>query len=207
MTDAFIYGVFMGLVLTVFVGPGFFILMQTSILKGMKAALFLEAGFVLSDLMCIVLSYFGIAQLLQRPEYKTIAGITGGLILILFGILSIVLKDKQPADKSLKINTTKGIQLIIKGFFFNSSVPSVIVFWIASVSLAVTQFNESKTKIIIYFTGIVLTYVLFDLLKIYGAAKTRKFFAGNRMIKIKKGIGIALILFGLIVIIRIFVSG
>ena len=55
MTSAVLEGVLMGLFLSVFVGPVFFLLIETSINKGIREAFIMDAGVILSDIAWIIL--------------------------------------------------------------------------------------------------------------------------------------------------------
>ncbi len=204
MSEALLQGIFFGLVLTIFVGPVFFMLIKTSVSQGIKAALILDAGIVFSDICCIALSYFGMAQLLQEPKYKIIFGVVGGILLMAYGAHSIFAKPKVETIVGAKgITGAHGIKLFVKGFIFNTSVPSVIFFWIATVTLAITEFNNETSKVVVYLSTVVLTYFAFDVLKIYLASKAKKFFSGERQHIIRKVAGIALIIFGGVIIYKV----
>ncbi len=201
MFDALLQGIFLGIVLTIFVGPVFFLLIKTSVHQGIKAALILDAGIVFSDICCIALSYFGLAQLMQNPQYSFVFRIAGGIMLIAYGVYTIMAKDKPHDAPVIKgISKAHGIKLFLKGFAFNSSVPSVIFFWIGTVTLALGQFENQQGKTILYLSAVVLTYLVFDILKIYLASKAKKLFTGNKQHIVKKVAGIALIIFGAIII-------
>jgi threonine/homoserine/homoserine lactone efflux protein len=200
MYDAILQGVFLGIVLSIFVGPIFFLLIKTSVHHGVKAALILDAGIIFSDLCCIVLSYFGLAQLMQNPDYSFIFRIIGGIMLVAYGTYTLLAKDKQQDAPVIKgITKGHGIKLFVKGFVINTSVPSVLFFWIGTVTLALGQFENQQTKTILYLSSVVVTYVSFDILKIYLASKAKKLFTGNKQQSIKKVAGIALIIFGLFI--------
>ncbi|HCN11896.1 MAG TPA: lysine transporter LysE, partial [Chryseobacterium sp.] len=49
----------------VFIGPIFFLLIETSFSRGPKHALALDLGVVLADVLCIVASYFASGDLVQ----------------------------------------------------------------------------------------------------------------------------------------------
>jgi len=207
MFDALIQGLFLGLVLTVFVGPVFFMLVQTSVSQGIKAALILDAGIVLSDISCIVFSYFGMAQVLENPSYRIPFGIAGGVIMVGYGVYTMISKAKKPTASSLKgISKAHGVKLFVKGFVFNTSVPSVIFFWIGTVSLAIAQFKNEKLKVIIFLSTVVMTYFAFDILKIYLASKAKKFFSGEKQHVVKRIAGIALIIFGAVIIYKVIIK-
>lgn len=85
-------GVLMGLTLALVFGfgPGFFSLIQTSINRGFKSALLLDLGIVLNDVMIVALMLMSSIQVhLNNDKRMVYAGISAGIILIIFGILLI----------------------------------------------------------------------------------------------------------------------
>ena len=55
--DLILKGVVTGFVLSIMIGPVFFVLLETSIKKGVRAALALDLGVLLSDLLYILIAY------------------------------------------------------------------------------------------------------------------------------------------------------
>lgn len=104
----FISGAILGLSLaTVFgLGPAFFTLIQTSINKGFKRALFLDAGILLSDIAVVVLIMMTSIQLDFSNGNKNIliAGIAAGLIIIVFGISTYRTKPERVIERSKRQN-------------------------------------------------------------------------------------------------------
>ena len=56
--DLILNGVFFGIFISFLVGPAFFILIETSIKKGFKSAVFLDVGILLSDALYLIASLF-----------------------------------------------------------------------------------------------------------------------------------------------------
>jgi len=59
--NALLIGFFMAFM----IGPVFFMLIQTSILKGARAAIVFDLGVILGDISFILLSYYGSRSLLE----------------------------------------------------------------------------------------------------------------------------------------------
>ena len=55
----------LGFFLSFMIGPVFFILLETSVIKGFRAAISFDAGVVLSDVLFIMIAYF------SRVEFKS----------------------------------------------------------------------------------------------------------------------------------------
>lgn len=199
MIAALFQGIFLGCVLSALIGPVFFLLIQTSIKKGFRAAMFLELGIFASDAFCVWLCYMGLADIVQNPEYEKAIAIIGGSILIAFGIASIFshkkMENANPEEIKIKIP-----RLILKGFFFNISNPSVILFWIGSVGVAISQFNSQKGDIFTYFCGTLVTLLGIDILKAYLAIKIKAVLTPKIFDTVNKIAGIIIIGFGVYLI-------
>jgi threonine/homoserine/homoserine lactone efflux protein len=86
MIKVFLGGLLLGLILSVTLGPAFFTIIQTSIDRGFKRALYISIGVALSDIVLIFISFFGLSTILQAGNNQVYIAIAGGVILILFGI-------------------------------------------------------------------------------------------------------------------------
>ena len=64
----FIPAIPIGIVLAFTIGPVFFTVLETSISKGIKAAIFVDIGVVLSDVMFFVIAFFSTNSLLKSIE-------------------------------------------------------------------------------------------------------------------------------------------
>ena len=65
----------LGLILSIMPGAVFFVLLETSVIKGFKAALAFDLGAITSDVVFILIAYFSSYQLLAKikdepAEYK-----------------------------------------------------------------------------------------------------------------------------------------
>ena len=60
-----------GIVLAFTIGPVFFTVLETSISKGVKAAIFVDIGVVLSDVMFFIIAFFSTNSLLKSIEENT----------------------------------------------------------------------------------------------------------------------------------------
>ena len=86
MFDAILEGLELGLLLSMMIGPVFFALVTTSMDQGFKQAAILAFGVFLSDLVYVLVTYFGIQALTFIPNVELYLGFFGGLLLIGFGI-------------------------------------------------------------------------------------------------------------------------
>jgi threonine/homoserine/homoserine lactone efflux protein len=167
--------------------------------------MYLEAGIIINDAFCILISYLGLAQVFQNPKVSYYVGIAGGLMLIFIGIKTYF-SHRNVGTKLLEVNRTSPRKLMIRGFLVNMGNPSVLFFWLGAVGIAVSQFGDKPNSafyILVYFSGTLVTYFGFDILKIYLAHKVKKFLTPKMFSIINKIAGIVIFIFGVILLIRV----
>ena len=98
MINIIIHGVSLGLLLSIMIGPVFFLLLNTSIKKGFKPAAYLAAGVALSDMMFIIIAYYGSTLIGTVNKSNSKIGWIGGLLLITFGLISIFKKTSAQSE-------------------------------------------------------------------------------------------------------------
>lgn len=211
----FIQAFGIGFLLSIMVGPVFFVLLETSITKGIKAALALDFGVLLSDVVYILIAVTFMEQIkgMDTAANKMIFGLVGGTIFILYGIYTLWKKtdlaQEAIADAEAEVfqpigQTKDYIVLGIKGFLLNFANPLVVFYWLSVASFA-NQFEPNKSGIawVFLFLGIVLiTFFGIDVLKILGAKKLRPLVNQKLLNSLNKVIGIIFCLFGIFLILQ-----
>jgi threonine/homoserine/homoserine lactone efflux protein len=167
-------GLALGLFLAIQLGPSLFALIQTGSKKGFKPGLGLAFGILISDIIYVILSYLGIAQLFDNPESKQQIGFAGGVILIIFGLMSIFQK-KESKKEMADINEVSVPLYIVKGFFLNFLNPAVFLLWILYVGVVSSDKDFTQMHIAIFFMVTLSTVFVADTLKAYYANKISKY--------------------------------
>ncbi len=213
-------GIIIGLSLALVMGfgPSFFTLIQTSINRGFKSAMLLDFGIVLNDVMIVCLMMMTNLQFNITDEKNlTLAGISASIILIIFGIYTFNLSPQKIIKISESNNLTiekmnekfddepSWIVYISKGFVINIFNPFVWIFWITCVATASSNYGGNKNSLILFFIGVFSTVLFFDIIKAAGAYSLKKFFTESMLKRLNQITGVALILFGLYLIIRVLV--
>lgn len=197
--DLILKGVFTALILSIFIGATFFMLIETSITRGFRAALWFDLGVISCDALIITTVFFFEAWINRMLVHSVYFNIAGGLAFIGFGINYILSRRKE----DFKFKARTGIlKLVLNGFFINLLNPSVVVFWLGSVAIAITQFRLTGKQAFVYF-GVTLGVVaLTDAVKAYFAYRLSRFMNPSvlRIIYIFSG-GLMIVL-GLIILIR-----
>jgi len=204
MINDILAGLPWGLFLSFMVGPVFFILLETSITKGFRAAIVFDLGVVLGDIFFIAIAYLGSYRLIQSLKDKPALFIFGGIIMLAYGIISFIkLKnvekiDDEEIDRDI-IKRNYG-SLFIKGFLLNVINIGVLGFWLAVIISVGPKLEMQNSRMITFFTSVIVTYLLVDCLKILLAKQLKTKMTPTNIIKIKKGISIVLMIFGLVLI-------
>lgn len=205
MIEAVISGVILGGVLALLVGPVFFMIINTSIKKGFLPASMLALGVLLSDGMYVALTYFGSSLLFYLKEYDKIVGISGGLLILAFGVFTFFKEASVKADALEVIDDSKTRVIdIVKGFSMNTLNPSVLLFWLGVAGTITVNDQFIGTKALAFYSGTLGMVFGTDLLKAYVASKLKGLITGKFLMWMNRVSGIALAAFGIYMIINIF---
>ncbi|WP_347051402.1 LysE family translocator [Flavobacterium olei] len=204
MINDILAGLPWGLFLSFMVGPVFFILIETSITKGFRAAMAFDFGVVLGDIFFIGIAYLGSYRLIQSLKDKPALFIFGGIIMLAYGIISFLkLKnnekmDDEEIDRDI-IKRNYG-SLFIKGFLLNVINIGVLGFWLAVIISVGPKLEMQNSRMFTFFTSVIIAYLLVDCIKIVLAKQLKSKMTPTNIIKIKKAISIVLMIFGLVLI-------
>jgi threonine/homoserine/homoserine lactone efflux protein len=206
MINDIVTGIPWGIFLSFMIGPVFFILIETSITKGFRAALAFDLGVVLGDVFFIGVAYLGSYRLISSLKDKPALFIFGGIVMVAYGIISFVKLKKQSKiqyeaieDEIIKKNYGS---LFVKGFFLNVINIGVLGFWLAIIISVGPKLEMQTPRMLTFFTSVILTYLVVDCLKIVLAKQLKSKLTPTNILKIKKGISIVLIVFGLVLMVQ-----
>lgn len=208
-----------GFLLSIMIGPVFFVLLEISITKGFKSAMIFDAGVLLSDLFYIVISLFFAYQLKGLGDVKNnlILSLLGGTLFISYGVYNLFFKqvtmgtgalDEELLDSEEKANkSTKNkdnSMLVLKGFMLNLLNPGVVIYWLAIIAKGfdVVAPYESDAHIVIFITIILITFFGIDCLKAYVANKIKPLVTVKLLRGLNRLIGFVFLGTGIFLILR-----
>lgn len=207
-------GIVFGIIISFMLGPAFFILLETSIKKGFKAAIFLDLGILLSDAIYLLAAFFVAEKiniwLTTNSFVKYIAGsvfITLGITFIYKNLLQIKKTNVAARDvKEIEAVKTNIIiypfQLIIKGLGLNAINPGVLIFWIAASTYATKELNLGDLQLISFFGITLLTMFMVDILKIYFSSRLKEKLNNKVLSIIGMLIGCLMVFFGVAICLK-----
>lgn len=195
LTDGFLTGLW----LSMSFGPVFFMLIQTSVNKGLKSAAYFDAGVFSSDIIYIILAYFGAAIILANATYEKWIAIIGGIILVVVGMAPLFAKqEKEPnTDELKKVSGLGHFGLFSKGFAINFLNPAVLFIWFGAAALSFSRYEGRTGVIILYFATALITYFGIDVAKVFLAVKLKRFLNPKALMFINRIAGLVIMVFGL----------
>lgn len=201
MINEYLNAVLLGFGLAFMVGPVFFTLIETSITKGVRAAITFDLGVVLADILFITLSYYGSISILEKIQDDPRIFLVGGIALVGYGLFTIFHKKTRNivTDEDLVVvENNNYLGLFFKGFFLNAINFGVLAFWLAIVIAVSTNFQMNSSKVFNYFALVVVSFLITDLMKILAAKQLKTKMTPVVLRKIRYALGIFFIVFGVI---------
>lgn len=206
MINDILSGIPWGIFLSFMIGPVFFILLETSIIKGFRAALFFDLGVVTGDIIFIGIAYLGSFRLIQSLKDKPALFIFGGILMLAYGVISFISLHKEKRINTKKIDNEiikkDYLGLFMKGLFLNIINIGVLGFWLAVIISVGPKLEMQTSRMMTFFTTVIIIYLLVDCIKILLAKQLKSKMTPSNILKIKKGISIVLMVFGLVLIVQ-----
>lgn len=202
--NSLLEGLILGLTLAFFFGFGatFFALIQTGIHRGFTKGFFLAIGIFLNDLFLVSISILGAHAIMNNVKEYQLLGILGGLLLIVFGIVSYRHKTEFNSEVEVHKNEPHFFTFIAKGFFMNLANPFVWIFWPTVVLGVAAPFMTDTRDMILFFSGTLSVVFFSDVTKVYLASRIKRFITIRFLSIVNRGVGISLIIFGIALIVR-----
>lgn len=187
----------------VFIGPIFFLLIETSFSRGPKHAIALDVGVVLADILCIVAAYFASADIVylidKHPGFYRITA----MIIFVYGIYMMVTKTQMHIPNEDKFINQNYFKTFLNGFLFNLLNVGVILFWLVTVISVRNQYPDTS-GFTLYLGIVIATYLLVDMIKIFLAKQFHYKLTQNLANAIRRGVGIILIIFSFLIFLQSF---
>ena len=200
----FLPAVPLGVLLSFSFGPLFFILLETSISKGIKQAFFIDVGVVAADITFFSVAYFGASKLITEENQPALF-VLGGVLLSSYGMLSFFKtykkRKKQQKGKVRVIETPNLFSLAVKGYLLNIINVAVLFFWTGVLFVIGPKFEMETGKTWLFFLATVSTYILVNLCKYYFASKLKTKLTDSILYKMKQVLNFFVFVFGVYLVV------
>ena len=175
-------------------GPVFWVLLETSITKGFKAAVAFDLGVMFADVCFIGVCYLGSFQLLEDDQNRQGLFVLGGTILLLYGLFSWVNRNKKSKDQpEIQESKENYFGLAAKGFAINILNVGVFIFWGGVTIVSSPASGKSFTSFVLFFSIVLLSYFITDLLKISVANRFKSLLTGKGIVIVNSLVSLILI--------------
>jgi len=183
MNSIFTY-VFLGISMAAPIGPVKSVLLNTGIKSGFFHAWFFSLGALTTDIMYMLVVYFGVGQFIESPLIKIILWSFGCFVLLYTGIENLLSLHKI----EMHLKSGKRVRLrksILSGFFMSLLNPLTILFWLGIYGsiLANTAGVSTGYQIIINSIAILIGIILVDLIMSFLSSGARRLLS-TRLLKI-----------------------
>lgn len=204
MLELILQAVGLGFMLSVvFIGPIFFLLIETSFSRGPRHALSLDFGVVSADIICIVAAYFASEDLInlidKHPGFYRITA----FIILIYALFMINSKTKMHLAGEEKLISQNYFKTFINGFLLNILNIGVVLFWLVTV-ISVRNSYPKTDEFVLYIGLVISTYLLIDLLKIFLAKQFHDKLTEKVANTIRKTVGFILVAFSIIIFMQSF---
>ena len=184
-------------------GPVFWVLLETSITKGFKAAVAFDLGVMFADVCFIGVCYLGSFQLLEDDQNKQGLFVLGGTILLLYGLFSWINRNKKSKDQpEIQESNENYFGLAAKGFAINILNVGVFIFWGGVTIVSSPASGKSFTSFVLFFSIVLLSYFITDLLKISVANRFKSLLTGKGIVIVNSIVSLILIVSGVVLILK-----
>jgi threonine/homoserine/homoserine lactone efflux protein len=207
--DFLLKGMTYGVALSFLIGPIFFALLQTGIERGAKVGLSLAFGVWISDYTYIIAIYLGISwisEISELPSFKFLVGGIGSIVLIGFGITTLL---NNKLNNNVKVENKVSVKSgyfanFLKGFLINTINPFTVFFWISMSAELITK-EATTIDAVIFFSGILGMIMLMDILKVLLAKKISQYLKPKHILIFRKIVGVVMLVGGVILMYRSFI--
>ena len=182
-------------------GPVFWVLLETSITKGVRAAVAFDLGVIIADVLFITATYYGSVKLFLSESNKEGMFILGGTIILFFGLYSWLTRKKQ--EEKIEVTESKHnyFGLAAKGFAINIFNVGVLIFWGGVTIVAGPTTGSDSPSFLFFFAIVLLSYFVTDLGKILLARRLKVFINEKTIVFVKSLLALILVISGVVLII------
>lgn len=207
MIEDILTGIPLGFFLSFMIGPVFFVLIETSITKGFRAAMSFDFGVVLADIFFIAVAYFSSYRLIQSIKDDPALFIFGGIIMFTYGLITFLKlrkahKNIDPDEEVVELIKKDYFSLFIKGFLLNFINIGVLGFWLAIIIAFGPKLDMETSRMVIFFSAVFGAYLFTDIGKVLLAKQLRRKLTPTNILKVKKVSSILLIVFGMVLMLQ-----
>lgn len=204
MFDDILTAIPFGIILAFTIGPVFFVLLETSVTKGITSAIIFDLGVILADIVFILVIFKSTDTLLDKIKDDPKLLVFGGVLLVIYGLISFIKTSKSfrsivREHHRIELPKKDYGKLFMKGFLLNFINIGVLLGWLGFIVIG-TSITTSKNGVFIFIVTMLTSYFLTDLFKIAMAKRLRSKLTPRRIFKTKKIVALVILGFGILLL-------
>jgi len=182
-------------------GPLFFLILETSITKGIKPAFLIDLGAVFADAVFVTIAFLGTKSLLADIKDNPNLFILGGVLLLVYAIISAITtvrkKDEIIENEHIEPKGFRLFAYFLKGFFLNIINIGTFLFWLGLLVSIGPTLELETTRIIVFFSTVMIGYLFLGFFKIVLAKQLSKTLTPPVIYRLRMFVCFLLIVFGI----------
>jgi threonine/homoserine/homoserine lactone efflux protein len=151
----------------------------------------------LVDAFFIFLAGIGMVSIIDKDNVKRVLKYIGGIVLIIFGINTILGCFNYSIIPNLKINTNNTQNIFIQGLILTLSNPLTIIFWGGVFTGKMNDESYNKHQIFLFGLGCVISTLVFLSLIALAGTIVNVFLPESFITILNFIVGLVIILFGI----------
>jgi threonine/homoserine/homoserine lactone efflux protein len=204
MFDDILTAIPFGIILAFTIGPVFFVLLETSVTKGITSAIIFDLGVILADIVFILVIFKSTDTLLDKIKDDPKLLVFGGVLLVIYGLISFIKTSKSfrsivREHHRIDIPKKNYGMLFVKGFLLNFINIGVLLGWLGFIVIG-TSITSSENGVTIFIVTMLISYFLADLFKIAMAKRLKSKLTPRRIFKTKKIVALVILGFGVLLL-------
>jgi threonine/homoserine/homoserine lactone efflux protein len=204
MFDDILTAIPFGIILAFTIGPVFFVLLETSVTKGVTSAIIFDLGVILADIVFILVIFKSTDTLLDKIKDDPKLLVFGGVLLVIYGLISFIKTSKSfrsivREHHRIELPKKDYGKLFIKGFLLNFINIGVLLGWLGFIVIG-TSITTSKNGVFIFIATMLTSYFLTDLFKIFMAKRLKSKLTPRLIFKTKKIVSLVILGFGILLL-------
>ncbi|SDG76633.1 LysE family translocator [Winogradskyella thalassocola] len=204
MLDDILTAIPFGIILAFTIGPVFFVLLETSVTKGITSAIIFDLGVIFADIVFILVIFKSTDTLLDKIKDDPKLLVFGGTLLVIYGLISFIKTSKSfrsivREHHRIELPKKDYGKLFVKGFLLNFINIGVLLGWLGFIVIG-TSITTSQNGVTIFIVTMLIAYFLTDLVKIAAAKRLKSKLTPRRIFKTKKIVALVILVFGVILL-------
>jgi threonine/homoserine/homoserine lactone efflux protein len=188
-------GLVTGIIVSLSFGAGFFSLIQTSIIRGIRKAVFISVGVIISDAIFIFFSVFATSFISHELiKYEREIRIGGMIVLVAMGIYSLI-KSARVMNASVA-DDPHVMYYVSKGFLINTFNPINALTWIGVALFLESALQYDIPQVVAYFVFVVIAIFGTQMAVCYSAHKLKRWLSEKTIHRTNIIVGVIFIALG-----------